>query len=92
MSSLFLRVIFLPICVCLILYLLTNLTAQIMEVPDRTNLERLHSVEECTSPDNSCRTIRFAPSGVPWVEELMRNVASDAGLTFGKDVVEFERG
>ena len=41
----------------------------------------------CTAARGSaCSTLLYAPAGVPWVEELMAEVARRSGLQLGVDV------
>ena len=42
----------------------------------------LNAIPKCESLISSCKTIAYAPQGVPWVKKLMQKLALDNGLNF----------
>ena len=53
--------------------------------PDQIEIGR---IEKCIrSPQFDCKTLIYAPSGVGWVENVLRIVASRNGLSFENDFI-----
>eukprot|EP00941_MAST-03F_sp_MAST-3F-sp1_P002476 g2476.t1 len=83
-----------PILVLLWLFAMDNLNQRAFEgsVKEHQQRYKLGRIPPCSIRNENCKTIRYAPANVPWVDRVMEDVARQTGLDFGSDVVNIDFG
>jgi len=80
-----------PVVVSLLLVLMQVIADSVaLPAAARPAARAVGMLKRCVPPRGGggrCATLVYAPEGVPWVQELMREVAQRNGLVFGEDVV-----